>query len=56
MKAYSVGNAATSIDAEVRWSREPVLVARGFWQGAFYGTLLSLPCWALIVLLLKSLW
>ena len=52
---HDVSSPVAPVDAEVHWSPEPVGVAQRFWQGVFYGTLLSLPCWALILLLLKIL-
>jgi hypothetical protein len=43
---------ADPIDAAARWRFEPVYVARRFWRGVFYGALLSLLCWALVLTIL----
>jgi len=56
MQADSVRDDASPpalLDAEAHWSPEPIWVSQRFWRGVFYGALLSLPCWVLILSLLK---
>ena len=50
---YDDASPATPIYAEDPWTSEPFLVAQRFWRGVFFGTLLSLPCWALILTVIR---
>jgi hypothetical protein len=50
---YDDASPATPIYAEDSWVSEPFWVAQRFWRGVFFGTLLSLPCWALILTVIR---